>query len=51
MGGYGAMGKWYAAGLSAKDRVHYSGKGYQIQGDLLYTALMAGYEEYKSRKK
>jgi hypothetical protein len=50
MGGYGSMAKWYTAKLSAKDRVHFSGRGYQIQGDLLYTALMKGYEEYKRKK-
>ncbi len=51
MGGYGSMGKWYAMKLSAKDRVHFSGKGYQIQGDLFYNALMEGYEKYKKSKK
>lgn len=51
MGGYGSMGKWYAMKLTAKDRVHFSGKGYQIQGDLFYTALMDGYEKYKKTKK
>lgn len=47
MGGYGSMGKWYSAKLSAKDKVHFSGKGYQIQGDLFYNALIEGYERYK----
>lgn len=46
MGGYGSMGKWFAAGLSAKDRVHFSKPGYQLQGDLFYDAFMAGYEKY-----
>lgn len=50
MGGYGSMAKWYAAKLSAKDRVHFSGRGYQIQGDLLYQAFLKGYEKYKSSK-
>jgi hypothetical protein len=50
MGGFGSMGKWYAMKLTAKDRVHFSGKGYQIQGDLFYNALMAGYERYKKGK-
>lgn len=50
MGGYGSMAKWYSAQLSAKDRVHFSGKGYQIQGDLLYQAFMKGYEKYKGKK-
>jgi hypothetical protein len=50
MGGYGSMAKWYAAKLSAKDKVHFSGKGYQIQGDLLYQAFLEGYEKYKGKK-
>ena len=51
MGGYGSMGKWYAMKLTVKDRVHFSGRGYQIQGDLFYNALMEGYEVYKKGKK
>jgi lysophospholipase L1-like esterase len=51
MGGFGSMGKWYAVKLSAKDRIHFSGKGYQIQGDLFYNALLNGYEKYKKTKK
>jgi hypothetical protein len=46
MGGYGSMSKWFSAGLAAKDRVHFSGKGYLIQGDLFYQALMKGYTNY-----
>lgn len=39
MGGYGSMAKWYLAHLSAKDRVHFNGTGYMLQGGLLYQAL------------
>ncbi len=46
MGGYGSMAKWFTAKLAAKDRVHFNAKGYQIQGDLFYNALMNGYENY-----
>jgi lysophospholipase L1-like esterase len=46
MGGYGSMTKWFVAKLSAKDKVHFSGKGYQIQGNLFYQALMKSYEKY-----
>jgi len=51
MGGYGSMGKWYVAKLTAKDRVHFTGRGYQIQGDLFYNAFINGYENYKKSKK
>jgi len=50
MGGYGSMGKWYLAKLTSKDRVHFTARGYQIQGDLFYKALMGGYEQYKKRQ-
>jgi len=51
MGGFGSMGKWFTAKLSAKDKVHFSGKGYQIQGDLFYNALMNSYSNYVKSKK
>jgi lysophospholipase L1-like esterase len=50
MGGYGSMAKWYTAKLTAKDRVHFTGRGYQIQGDMFYKALMKGYEKYVKNK-
>lgn len=50
MGGYGSMTKWYAAGLAARDRLHYSKKGYEIQGHLLSEALLAGYSNYIRQK-
>jgi lysophospholipase L1-like esterase len=50
MGGYGSMGKWYSSKLAAKDRIHFSARGYLIQGDLLYRALMKGYSNFLSSK-
>ncbi len=50
MGGYGSMAKWYTAKLAAKDRVHFTGKGYMIQGDLMYCAFMEGFEGYVKKK-
>lgn len=49
MGGYGSMSKWYVAGLSHKDRLHFNKKGYQLQGELLSMAIMAGYDNYVIR--
>lgn len=40
MGGYKSMQKWYKAGLSAKDRIHFNKKGYTILGELLGEALI-----------
>ncbi len=51
MGGYGSMANWFLMKIAQKDRVHYNGRGYQIQGDLFYRALMKGYEHYVQSKK
>ncbi len=48
MGGYGSMNDWYRAGLTARDKVHFSATGYRIQGQLLYNALIKGYEHYRA---
>jgi len=47
MGGYGSMQKWFKAGLTAKDRLHFNGRGYGIQADLMYKAIISGYTKYK----
>jgi lysophospholipase L1-like esterase len=51
MGGYGSMYNWFLAKIAQKDRVHYNSKGYMIQGDLLYRAIMNGYTRYVQTKK
>ncbi|MBN8703725.1 MAG: hypothetical protein J0M08_11720 [Bacteroidetes bacterium] len=43
MGGYGSMAQWSLSGLSAKDKLHFSRKGYIMQGELFYNALMNSY--------
>lgn len=50
MGGYGSMAKWYVSGLAAYDRLHFSKKGYDIQGRLLFDAMMRSYEDYITGK-
>lgn len=49
MGGYGSMGQWFTSGLAAKDRLHFSKPGYELQGELFYSAMMKGYENYVIR--
>ena len=41
MGGYDSINKWYAKGMTDKRRIHFSKKGYLIQGNLLNRALIA----------
>ena len=38
---------WFKKGLTAKDKLHFSSKGYALQGELLYRALKNGYLDYK----
>lgn len=49
MGGYGSMAQWYTSGLAAKDRLHFSKPGYELQGELFYSAVMKSYEQYVIR--
>lgn len=50
MGGAGSMKKWFAAGLSAKDRLHFNSRGYDLQGFLLFQALNKSFEKYLSNE-
>jgi lysophospholipase L1-like esterase len=47
MGGYRSVVKWQYNGLATKDRVHLTGKGYKLQGELLFDALMRDYLKNK----
>lgn len=40
MKGKNGMKHWYRAGLAGKDRIHFRESGYDLQGQLLYDALM-----------
>lgn len=43
MGGYGSMANWFKAGLTAKDKLHFNTRGYLIQADLMYAAILNSY--------
>jgi hypothetical protein len=46
MGGLKSSTAWRDANLMAKDRIHFSGDGYNLLGDLLYNAFMEAFEEF-----
>lgn len=46
--GYGAAYHWLKKGLMSNDRVHFKKEGYQLQGQLLATALLNAYNLYVS---
>ncbi len=48
-GGQNSSFQWALNGLFSRDRVHNSIKGYSLQGDLLYQALMYHYQLYVIR--
>lgn len=45
MGGYKSIRQWQRRGLARTDRIHFSRKGYALQGILLYRALEKAYFE------
>jgi lysophospholipase L1-like esterase len=46
MGGLGSMEFWVRQGMAAKDRVHLSGSGYKLVGDLMFNAFVLKYLDY-----
>jgi lysophospholipase L1-like esterase len=46
MGGKNSMKKWLNQGLTHADGVHFTNVGYLYQGDLIYSALMKGYQKF-----
>ena len=48
-GDYGSLRTWLAQGLAAPDLVHFTNKGYDLQGLLLYLALQDGFTAHPLR--
>ncbi len=51
MGGKNSIVKWRNQGLAAKDNLHFSPKGYMLQGHLFYQAMIKGYKAYAESKR
>ncbi len=43
MGGFKSIYKWYKTGLAARDKIHFSPKGYKISGTLMFEAVYKSY--------
>lgn len=43
MGGNGSVNQWSKKGLTARDKIHFTKEGYQLQGQLLYHAIKNAY--------
>ena len=50
MGGYKSIYRWYRAGYASRDKVHFSGKGYKIIGNMMFDAIRRNYQ-YNSKLK
>ena len=48
MGGTNSVEQWYQSGLAGRDRLHFTKSGYELQGKLLFEAIMKGYDAYLS---
>ncbi|MDW7693086.1 GDSL-type esterase/lipase family protein [Flammeovirgaceae bacterium SG7u.111] len=48
MGGYQSVNTWYKNGLSQRDKLHFTTKGYNLQGDLFYESLDRTYRQWQS---
>lgn len=46
MGGYQSVYDWDRAGLAKGDRIHFTRKGYYLQAELMYAALMKNYGDW-----
>jgi len=50
MGGFQSINNWYSNRLAQRDKLHFTSKGYQLQGELLYQAIDQGYRQYQRQQ-
>jgi len=50
MGGLGSMSTWHKNELAQKDKVHFTASGYKLMGDLMFNAIIKGYEYHINHK-
>lgn len=51
MGGFQSIEDWKKQGLAAKDYVHFTETGYELQGQLLFNAIISTYEDFSAVKR
>lgn len=49
MGGPGSIKRWRRHGLAKADLIHFTREGYELIGDLMFTAIMKSYGEHAAR--
>ena len=50
MGGLGSIDQWVSSGLAAKDKIHFTRKGYELQADLMFDAFRKSFGDYLGKK-
>jgi lysophospholipase L1-like esterase len=50
MGGLGSIDQWQGASLAAKDKIHLSKKGYELQADMMTTAFREAFGNYLDKR-
>lgn len=50
MGGETSITKWRANSMAAKDYLHFTPKGYMLQGHLFYQAIIKGYKTFSETR-
>ncbi|MDD3489320.1 MAG: GDSL-type esterase/lipase family protein [Paludibacter sp.] len=48
-GGYKSAAKWRSQGLVSRDAIHYTAKGYELQGKIIYQAIINSYVKHAAR--
>lgn len=46
MGGLGSIDHWVTSGLAAKDKIHFTRRGYELQADLMFDAFRKAFGDY-----
>ncbi len=50
MGGLNSIKLWEENGYAKEDKIHFTDKGYQLIGDLMFQAIMDDYDKYLKRE-
>lgn len=50
MGGLKSIASWYRMGLTARDRLHYTKSGYELQANLFFDAFLKEYDRHIENK-
>ena len=50
MGGLGSIKTWQKHGYAKSDKIHLTAEGYNLMGDLMFSAIIKKYDEYLQKQ-